>query len=496
MKKLLFTAIIFVLLKLCAFSQNPELKRAWNWYFGKYAALNFSSGTAVPLFNSASWCGPPGAISDTSGNLQFYNGNFRIWNKNHQYMNTNPIDYLKGDSYSQMCLIVPQPENNDIYYIFYCGYDYDTNPVGDYCVFYSTVDMSLNGGLGGLVEKNKILLKDGSRRIAAVKHKNEIDVWIITSRYDTSRFNSYLLTSQGIDTVPVVSYAGQYHWVANLFTSPSGNMLVSSFIMDNNIRRGVEIYDFDRSTGIISNPVRFHDCHLSPPGNCQATGVAFSPDGTKLYYVVNYVVTMGASTMGIYQVDISSRDSAQIIDSKVLLDTLTINDGMNGFKGASIAIQLAPDGKIYLTRDEMPFIGVINYPNLQGLACNLIPNAISIDDGTGRWCGRTFPTFPNFMLPNDSIVENHTGSVFKKPDLQFIPNPFNTTSTLTLPENIQNTDNLIVKLYDLTGKQYNIKYEMNYNQLTLHRENLDAGVYFVEILINNEFTGTTKLIIH
>jgi hypothetical protein len=415
-------------------------------------------------------------------------------------MNTNPIDYLKGNSYTSTCLVIPHPTESNMYFIFYSGKDYDSpNTPKPICFFYSTVDMSLSGGLGALVEKNVVLLDSGSYKMAAVKHKNEEDVWIITCNHSDNKYYSFLLTNNGLDTTPVVSRAGNYAGDYYLAVSPQGGKLAASFNMNYegffNSRRGIELYDFDRSTGIVSYTTGFQNCHLFP-GTCYASGIAFSPDGTKLYYVVNYVVTAGASTMGIYQVDISSRDSAQIINTRVLLDTLTINDGMNGFKGASLIIQLAPDGKIYLTRDEMPFIGVINYPNLPGLACNLVPNAISIDDGTGRWCGRTFPTFPNYMLPNDSIVENHTGSVFKKPDLQFIPNPFNTTSTLTLPENIQNTDNLIVKLYDLTGKQYNIKYEMNYNQLTLHRENLDAGVYFVEILINNEFTGTTKLIIH
>ncbi|MCY7409337.1 MAG: T9SS type A sorting domain-containing protein [Chitinophagales bacterium] len=42
---------ILFLLFLCAihycYAQNPEAKRAWHWYFGNVAGIDFSSGTAV-----------------------------------------------------------------------------------------------------------------------------------------------------------------------------------------------------------------------------------------------------------------------------------------------------------------------------------------------------------------------------------------------------------------------------------------------------------------
>src|SRR6185436_11274748 len=90
---------------------------------------------------------------------------------------------------------------------------------------------------------------------------------------------------------------------------------------------------------------------------------------------------------------------------------------------ASDALQIGPDGKIYVARGEKSFLAVINNPNQQGLSCNFQDSTVSLNN---EMC--------NFGLPN--LIDNYSysNSTIKCPsgvyeienqDNYFIyPNPF------------------------------------------------------------------------
>ena len=69
MKKILLSFIIYNLALNISFAQE---QLAYHWYFGYYAGIDFSSGTAVvdygQMITDEGCC----AISDKSGNLLFY----------------------------------------------------------------------------------------------------------------------------------------------------------------------------------------------------------------------------------------------------------------------------------------------------------------------------------------------------------------------------------------------------------------------------------------
>ncbi|MBK6543485.1 MAG: hypothetical protein IPG10_19855 [Flavobacteriales bacterium] len=75
--------------------------------------------------------------------------------------------------------------------------------------------MSLDGGLGGVTADKNILLETSiTEKIAGCPHQNGIDRWIVVHRWNSDEFNAYLLTSAGLDTVPVVSAVDK--WSATL----------------------------------------------------------------------------------------------------------------------------------------------------------------------------------------------------------------------------------------------------------------------------------------
>jgi hypothetical protein len=116
-----------------------------------------------------------------------------------------------------------------------------------------------------------------------------------------------------------------------------------------------ELYDFDASTGIVSNPLLLTNA-------LSAYGCEFSPDGTKLY-------TSSIQMHRIWQWDMCAGSNTAIVASQFTIATT---------QGPIGQLQLAPDGKIYGARFYKPDLAVINNPNASGPACNLVELAQSV----------------------------------------------------------------------------------------------------------------------
>ncbi|MEO5675705.1 MAG: hypothetical protein ABIQ74_13765, partial [Chitinophagales bacterium] len=86
MKKNLLTALLPLFL-VFPFHFSSAQKQAWKWYFGYKAAIDFSTGTPAPLFNSAmsQWEGCA-SIADDNGNLLFYSDGIKVWDSTHTQM--------------------------------------------------------------------------------------------------------------------------------------------------------------------------------------------------------------------------------------------------------------------------------------------------------------------------------------------------------------------------------------------------------------------------
>jgi hypothetical protein len=191
--------IISILYFLISFiSVSNAQKELNNWMIGYKAGLSFNNGATIPQFNSAmTYDEGSSTISDKNGNLLFYTDGVTVWNRNHQVMqNGNSLaGYYES---TQPALIVKQPGSETIYYIFTTQ-----------SLYYSIVDISLDGGLGAVTVKNvsmtNIII---GARVTAVKHCNQKDIWIIARSLGLaglSQFVSFLLTNNGISTNPVIS---------------------------------------------------------------------------------------------------------------------------------------------------------------------------------------------------------------------------------------------------------------------------------------------------
>lgn len=357
------------------------------WFFGDHAGFDFNGGPPVQISGGATQyvdcpsCHAEGSavISDSSGTLLFYSDGAQVWNAQHTVM-PNGSGLLSNASSTQSALILPRPYSSQLYYLFTVD-DFHLDALQN-GFRYSIVDMCLDGGLGDIKDGQKnILLTDSvAEKLAAVRHANGVDYWVVVHKWQSDAFHAYPLTVSGVG-LPVVSYVGSTHptgmggigsSIGQMKISPDGTKL--ALVNGNSTPSILEYFDFDAATGVVSNPVA-----LTPSPTWMYYGVAFSQDNSKLYAGV----TMNGN--GVYQFDLTAGGGDPLAVAASMVQV--------AFNWNYLGMQLGPDGKIYVARS--PFlnntaVGVIHDPNLAGTACNYQDAAITL---VGSYASYSFPSF-------------------------------------------------------------------------------------------------------
>lgn len=361
-------SIVLLLALFCAAKVHAQ-NEGNSWYFGNKAGISFSGSAPKALTDGAlSTLEGCATISDKKGNLLFYTDGIKVYNRNHKLM-PNGSDLAGDPSSTQSGIIVPKPLYPNIYYVF--TVDKEAQARG---LQYSEIDMTLDGGLGDVKVKNTFIKGPVSEKLTAVQHQNKKDIWVIAHEWGTDAFVVYLVTENGVSTTPVVSKTGTVHKGSTLNTigylkvSPGGGKIASVI---KNASGAVEVFNFDNVTGAISNPL-----HLGNFGN--PYGVEFSPDNTKLY-ISCY------TKQELIQFDLTA--NAPALSQKLIFTS----------PNTISALQLAPDGKIYVSRNGSSKMGVIKDPNQVGTLCKYEDEGFSLGKKT---CNAGLPTFiQSFFIP-------------------------------------------------------------------------------------------------
>ncbi len=340
-------------------------KKADNWVFGQRAKINFNGLEANVLPTWSDFGIPFGSssISDNAGNFLMFTNGETIWNKSMNIMANG--SGLKGSKYGgQSSIIVPQPGSNRRYMVFttnkyFAGYYTEG-------ISYSVVDFTNNAN-GEVVSKNNKILEGNSKVICAVEHANEEFYWVIVHGFGNSNggnFYSYLVDTSGVASTPVVSTVGYFQQddindqFGYLKASSNGEKLAITLPTSGIL----EIFDFDRSTGKVLNPVS------SAPGEFYFPfGLEFSPDNSKLYMTTS---PLDPDTSYLYQFDLLNSNP---IDNSIIINKLAYNGSFSD--SLMYGLQLAVDGKIYVSKTlhagfGLPNLGVIYNPNRPGVSCN------------------------------------------------------------------------------------------------------------------------------
>ena len=460
---------LFVVLCLtfyCALAQEQD----FNWVFGHHAGLNFSSGSPVPFTSTIYSVEDCASISDSSGELMFYTNGVNVYDRtgvmmpNGDSLATNfPWQY--GADAPQSVLILPVPGSSEFYFLF---------TRSDSALFYSVIDMNLNGGYGDLAVKNQMLYDNPVQRyMTAIKHSNGEDWWLIAHGL-ADNFLAFRVTSTGIDS-PAISHTGIMYYYAgfNSHVEITANLQGTQLAFSS--AYGIHLVDFDRCLGTFSN---FQTISLTET----PYSFAYSPDGSKLYFSFHY------NYFPTYLKQLCL-DCGGPLDSNITEIYYRADINFN-----LAQIQNGPDKKIYVAMsywwppDTINSIynrklSVINNPNALGMDCNFDTATISLSDNFS-FIG--LPNSPNYSLPPltaecDSLATGISSS--DSEDGFIFPNPVNDVLSVNLKELIPLSGFIIADESGrtvLSGKQ---------NFITDRKINVSSlfpGIYCIRISSNGK----------
>lgn len=327
--------------------------------------------------------------NDAEGNFLFsYDGTF-VENKLGRRMENESDMLLHGEAggefFPQTALILPAPGSDSLYFLFYMAIEVIEQDFHGRRVYCSVIDMSANEGVGKVVEKRKIVLEDtlGLGHLAAVKHANGRDWWLVVPRYLPNQFHTILVSPDGIETIPVQT-TGLAHkrGVGRTQFSMDGSKYATSHRIGSFWGNYAVVYDFDRCSGLFSNQKTYHD-------ESRFNGAVLSPNGKILYILGVYYIL---------QVDLEADDLKESRKLVALKDDFTdyLPDrnlylpSHDFFWGAQ-----APDGKIYITSDNhIRVLTTIDNPDVWGEGCNVSQHSLFLPTLNLA----SIPYFPNFRL--------------------------------------------------------------------------------------------------
>ena len=384
------------------------------WVFGDGCGLDFNGGVPVNYANNHfTVSGGCASICDASGQLLFYTNGYWIWNRYHELMpqmtggvsgygqpiypvGHPPLMGWSGGQVNQVAAITGVPLQPGRYYVF------TLNTTGQ--LFYTVVDMSLDGGKGNIdPAKRSIPLASGlAEKLTVVKGCNNI--WVMTRARNSNEYRAFEVNDTGIVAAPVVSNAGNlpvtWYRCGVIKFSADGSRMAAACHQGVGPAGGLELYQFNAMTGEVSQPLV-----LDSSSTAHYYGACFSPDGSKLYATQSFEEVNGVwQTSKVGQFDVSLSTPAAIAASS----TIVYNDLVNHSENLG-DLKRAPDGRIYFGSNKSPqtFLHRIDLPNVAGVGCNAVGYAMAIN-GAGTSRG----------LPNDVVVLSLPDTVRTRKDVQ------------------------------------------------------------------------------
>lgn len=340
-------------------------------------------------------------IANEMGELAFYTNGCQVKNANRTLMQ-NGSHLNPGEVYDEYCvfsqtkryphgiqasLSLPWPERESQYLILHKLSEFVYDSMGILMdvvaprILTTHVDMDANDGLGRVVEKN-VILEEAAYEfggLTATKHANGKDWWIINPLVESNEYAVYLLDSLGFQhlgfqatgNVEALNESG----VGQSVFSPDGSRYLR-FHQTN----GLQIWDFDRTTGLLSN-FRLTNIPLAEITFAPYGGVGISPSGRYAYATNKFKV---------WQFDLEAED---LEAGRILVGEVTNPDSM--FIAPTIFnFQLGPDCKLYGFNNSGTDYHVIHHPDSAGVACDFEESGLALP----VWVFRDFPHFPNYRL--------------------------------------------------------------------------------------------------
>lgn len=438
--------IIFSLVFVCLSGQSQ--KHDYNWMTGYFSSLGYDSnyqhwfGISRFDFNQQpvaisrdsvimTFDHTNAAISDEFGNLLFSSNGVTVRNAFDEKIVDSLADlgdtsyffrgvcgncFSTGQLYNQYQIVLPNPQISNDYDIFYTYIDSINIPSGISLrvkkVLQTSVEVNTNGSFNLKKRDFEVLNEKLSLVVAATKHANGKDWWIITNHEASNVYSLLHYDGSGNFNTPFHQQGGgstEQGGLISLRFSPEGSFFASG---STNVD-SVNIFSFDRCSGNLNLLEQLIIPELKDSAFWWPTAIEFSPNGRFLYIFCSY---------RIFQFDLqatpiqSSRQSIGVFNPTHRVP----------FSQTFFNAQLAPDGKIYVSSGNTNYgVGIIDNPNGQGASCNFNDTALNLPTFISG-----VPYYPNYRLgalpgsPCDTISNlNETERAAKEKQVKVFPNP-------------------------------------------------------------------------
>ena len=300
-----------------------------------------------------------------------------------------------GFTFPDMAIILPEPGVEKSYFLFYEDWDISPPSINDFDtkhVFWAKITKDSEVDQLKVIFKDSLLLGDtlSIGGLAASRHANGRDWWLLFPSKFHNKIYTYLVDPTGVHLKVIQKFDENWpHGIGQAKFSPNGSILC--FNRGRSLGKDgtkVFIFEFDRCTGTLSNPIS----EFISGEQGVSRGVAYSIDSRYLYI---------SNDQWIYQYDLFS--------DSILLSRKTVAtyDGYGYFYPGSLDSTFTfatllgfmcngPDGRIYISAGSGSNrkMGVIQYPNEIGEACDVQQHSLHITTSYAR----TMPTFPNYRL--------------------------------------------------------------------------------------------------
>ncbi len=377
--RLLGPITIFVL-----FCMETAQAQVENWHFGSAAGISFQGGGISTIFSGMNATEGVASFSDSAGRTILYTNGEDIFNRNNVAMPGGPLG--GGSSARQSAVVVPQPGDDNILYVFTADENEDGGNNG---IQVATVNLSGDGGLGEVVQKDQILISPSNENITAVGYCDNNLFWIAAGvRTQSQALMAFKVDSAGVDIFGVRSeFNGIIEYNRFSKFSPQGNKFVISTRSSFTAPYRITLFDFDPTSGEFSSPIILGLTGLGLEG--EFWSFEFSSDGNVLVAVQN---STSAQRSLIKAYNLALPTNAEIAASeKVILDEEILMGSP----------QLAPDGNIYIPRiSSRELLAVSNTDDFENLV--IVRDAIELRPQTLALFG--LPNFATSYFDPDPIT--------------------------------------------------------------------------------------------
>lgn len=333
------------------------------------------------------------SICDFEGNLLFYTNGCSLFDANHNVVADGDRLYdgenwvldqfcYLGFNLPQGAIIIPSPVFQNQYLLFHMNARYVKTPNNGILLsdtLYCTTINVQNDGSVTIAKKAEPIILDTIElgHLSAIQRSNKKDWWLMVPKRNGEE---YFILDISIDGIKTNSqkigprFTFENTWVGQSKFTPNSKNYIRYSPKD-----GIHIFDFDLSSGALSNPRSLINWKSDYKDETFG-GMSISPNSELLYL---------STIEGLYQTPINS-----IINP----DSLLLIDTFNGtqcpfFDANFFQSELGPDGRIYISASGgCRYLHVIQQPDKRGKTCEFEQSAIKLV----TYNSYTIPNFPVF----------------------------------------------------------------------------------------------------